>query len=360
MTEDDIILGLLAGEYGLTPLRYAHLNEMYESFSTAIFNNFDRLKTSEWAKKLQSVTDWKSKISEFESKLKLHNILVISCKSSYYPDTLNDLKDPPVVLFYQGDISLLQASNLLTVVGSRNYTRYSELVLDEILAPVVQSGLIVVSGLALGIDMLAHKTAVDNHTKTIGVIGSGLDDLHFYPTSNLALKNEIIQNGGLVLSEYPIGFEASRFSFPRRNRILAALSPVTWVVEASSNSGSLITAKEANLLDRKVITTIASLFQDQFSGNLNLLRNGSKLVTQSQDILEEYQIVANNKEKVTTKTIVDPAQDIIYKNLDIVGKSIDQIAEQVEIPTQKLMGILTLMELEGYIENIGQNIWVKK
>jgi DNA processing protein len=360
MDEEDIILGLLAGEHGLTPLRFSQLNEIYESFSFAIFNNFDRLKPTEWSKKLQSVTDWKTKLVDFRSKLKLHNISIISCKSRDYPDRLKDLKDPPVVLFFQGDVTLLQRSNFLTVVGSRNYTRYSELVLDEILTPVVQSGLIVVSGLAVGIDILAHKNALANNQKTIGVIGSGLDDNNFYPSSNLVLKNQILESGGLVLSEYPVGFEASRFSFPRRNRILAVLSPVTWVVEAGSNSGSLITAKEANLLNRKVVTTVASLFQDQFSGNINLLRNGSKPVTTSQDILEEYQIVVNNQEKISIKSIADPIQDSIYKNLDIVGKSIDQIAEQVDIPTQKLMGILTLMEIEGYILNIGQNIWVKK
>jgi DNA processing protein len=360
MSQDDLILGLLVSNYSLTSHRFRQLSEIYSSFDIALFNNFDRLKLSEWSKKLQAASDWKSELVNFEKLLKNNNIRLISCLSEDYPSILKELKDPPVVLFYQGDITLLSNKNLLTVVGSRNYTRYSELVLDEILTPVVQSGLVVVSGLALGIDMLSHKIAVDNYQRTIGVIGSGLDDAHLYPTSNLVLKNKIVENGGLVVSEYPIGFEASKYSFPRRNRILAALSPVTWVVEASRDSGSLITAKEANLLGKKVTTTIVSLFQDQFAGNLSLLRADAKLVTCSHDILEEYDIISQSSQKVQIQSISDPAQDKIYKTLDIVGKSIEQIAEESAISTQELMSILTLMEIEGSVKNIGQNIWVKK
>jgi DNA processing protein len=360
MTSDDIIIGLLVSEFGLTSSRYKQLSEIYSSMDIAIYNSFDRLKPTEWSKKLQAITDWKTKISKFKLVLNTHNIDLISISSSSYPASLKDLKDPPVVLFYQGDITLLANLNLLTVVGSRNYTRYSQLVLDDILIPVVQSGLIVVSGLALGIDMLAHKIAVNNHQKTIGVIGSGLDDSHFYPATNLILKKQLIDGGGLVISEYPIGFEASKYNFPRRNRILAALSRATWVVEASANSGSLITANEVNNLGRKVLTTITSLFQEQFSGNIKLVRNGSKIITKSQDILEEYNITSISDQKIHIQSISDPTQDKIYKSLNIVGKPVDQIATEVNISTQQLMSILTIMEMEGFIENIGQNMWVKK
>ncbi|MBC7471853.1 MAG: DNA-protecting protein DprA [candidate division SR1 bacterium] len=360
MTQEDIILGLLASKYGLTPLRYKQLGETYTSLEIAVHNNFDRLKLSEWSKKLQSISNWKTEISVFELSLKSYSISLISYISPAYPNTLKDLKDPPVVLFYQGDIKLLSNPNLLTVVGSRNYTRYSQLILDEILIPVVQSGLVVVSGLALGIDMLAHEIAVNNQQPTIGVIGSGLDDDSFYPSSNLVLKNQIVEKGGLILSEYPTGFAASKYSFPRRNRILAALSPVTWVVEASDKSGSLITANQAKLLDRKLVTNLISLFEKQFSGNVSLLQDGSILITRSQDLLKLYDIYSTDLRKSQSQNPKDPSQNLIFQYLDIIGKPIDEISELTKIPTQKLLGILSIMELEGYIENIGLNIWVKK
>lgn len=360
MNQDDLILGLLVSKYSLTPSKYKQLTETYSSIDAAVYNNFDRLKSSDWSKKLQSVSSWKTEISEFQLLLKTHNISLISCISPNYPNTLKDLKDQPVVLFYQGNIGLLSNPNLLTVVGSRNYTRYSQLILDEILTPAVQAGLVVVSGLALGIDMLSHKIAVNNHQKTIGVIGSGLDDAAFYPSTNLALKNQIVEQGGIVLSEYPIGFIASNYSFPRRNRILAALSPVTWVVEASVKSGSLITANEAKLLSRKLATSLVPLFEEQFSGNISLLQEGSKLITKSQDLLELYNISSKNLIKSESQDPNDPTQYLVFQQLDIIGKSIDQISRLSQMPTTKLLSILSVMELEGYVENIGLNIWVKK
>jgi DNA processing protein len=360
MNHEELILVVLVSKYKLTPLRLTQIQAAYPTLIDAIKDSFALLKKSAWSETLQHTKDWDEECSECRDLLSKHGISVMSKFSDQYPVSLKELPDGPIVLFYQGDITLLNDANLLTVVGSRNYTRYSEMVLDGILVPVVQAGAIVVSGLAVGIDMLAHQIAVDNRQKTIGVIGSGLDDAHFYPSSNLALKNNIVEQGGLVLSEYPIGFEATKFSFPRRNRILAALSPVTWVVEASSKSGSLITATEAQKLGRTVITTQAPLFEEQFSGNTKLFQGGVGLVTCAQDIIDVLGITTNIVKKAVSKAPTDEVQKKIFDCLDIAGKSIDQIADQSDTPTQSLLGILTVMEMEGYTENIGQNVWVKK
>lgn len=359
MDREDVLIGVLVSSFQLTSLRLTQILDTYPTLEQAFQDKFSKLKNSVWSDTLKVVIDWQPIIEDFSITLAHHRVGIISKFSPFFPHTLFDLKDIPLALFYQGDIKLASQTQLLTVVGSRNYSRYSELALNDILVPVVQAGVVVVSGLAMGIDMISHKIAVDNGQKTIGVIGSGLDDASFFPTANLALKQQIIELGGLVISEYPIGFFATKFSFPRRNRILAALSPVTWIVEANKNSGSLITARDAQKLGRKIITTLAPLFEEQFTGNIDLFRNGSRLITESQDILDEYGVKTATK-KAVSKAPIDAQHLAIYQKMDIVGKSIELLAEEIGMSTQQLMGVLTMMEIEGYVENIGQNVWVRK
>ena len=362
MYDIDILIGLLVSDFRLTLSRWKIVLKTYTNLNAAIDDKFSKIEgESDWCTTLQKVVSWDVLYLDFKIKLELHNVKIISILSRHYPSSLAELSDKPVVLFYQGNITLIHERNLLTVVGSRNHTRYTEKVIESVLAPAVCSGVIVVSGLAAGIDALAHRVAVDNRRKTIGVIGSGLDDNSFYPTTNLPLKNQILESGGLILSEYPIGFAATKFSFPRRNRILAALSSVTWIVEAGKKSGSLITAQEAQKLGRKVVTTLVPLFEEQFAGNIDLFRSGSRAITQPEDLLEEVGVLFSTLRVATPSSLpTDKVQLLIYNTLDIAGKQVEQLAEELGILPQKLMSILSIMELEGYAENIGQNVWIKK
>ena len=356
----DVLIGLLVSKFRLTQLRLEAILKIYINVEEAVEDNFIRMEGQvDWVMALKEVELWTVLYADFFEGLETNNVKVLSIFSAIYPVSLSQLSDKPIVIFYQGDVSLIHSDALLTVVGSRNHTRYTEKVIEHILVPAICTGVVVVSGLAVGIDALAHRAAVENKQKTIAVIGSGLDDTSFYPSVNLPLKKQILESGGLIISEYPIGFAATKFSFPRRNRILAALSTITWIVEAGKKSGSLITAQEAQKLGRKVITTLAPLFEDQFVGNIELFRSGSKLVSRPEDILEELGIFSPLRETAATLP-TDSTHLSIYSFLDTKGKQVELLSEQTGIQTQELMGTLSIMELEGYVENIGQNVWVKK
>jgi DNA processing protein len=361
MERIDIIIAFLVAKYRITNTKINLILEQYKDINLALEDNFAKLSSDiEWQKQLKHIQNPEQALNSQKIELDKNNIQIVSRFSSHFPSRLLKLSSSPLILFYQGDLALCDQENLITVVGSRNFTRYSELVLKKILEPVVQNGLVVVSGLAAGIDTISHEIAILNNQKTIAVIGSGLDDEVFFPKQNQLLKDKILQTGGLVMSEYPIGFEATRFSFPQRNRILAALSPVTWVVEAGSKSGSLITAGDATKIGNKVITTSASILEDGFAGNVKLIESGSKAITRGEDILELYglSLIQINIKKSNLPT--DITQIKIFEALDNSGLSVEQIATKTNFPHNQIIQTLSIMELHGFAKNLGQNIWVKQ
>ena len=162
-----------------------------------------------------------------------------------YPSLLEKIKNPPKKLYIEGDEKVLEMP-CVTVIGSRNMTDYGRNVTREIVKELVMAGICIVSGLAIGIDSIGHRTALNNDSKTIAVIGSGLDNI--YPSKNINLADKIIENGGLIMSEYIVGTKPLKQNFPRRKRIISGLSDPVIVVEGSKRSGTLITAKFIFLL----------------------------------------------------------------------------------------------------------------
>jgi DNA processing protein len=211
----------------------------------ALDDRFGLIPAQKWLKIETIPILWREKIHEFQDQLALCNIEVLTIFETTYPEKLKILEEYPTVLYYQGNIDHISSSNMITVVGSRNYSRYSELLIQKILEPACTLGIGVVSGLAMGIDGLSHEAALKSGAFTIGVTGSGLHDSVFYPAGNLSLKERILTAEGLVLSEYAPYTKATAYSFSRRNRILAALTELTWVVQAGMKSGTLITSSLA-------------------------------------------------------------------------------------------------------------------
>ncbi|MFA5349472.1 MAG: DNA-processing protein DprA [Candidatus Paceibacterota bacterium] len=164
----------------------------------------------------------------------------------FYPDLPNSLKnipDPPNCLFYRGDLSLIYSDNIIAVIGSRNYSQAGNKSAIELTELLTKEGYIVVSGLALGIDAIAHQTTINNRGKTIAVLGSGIDDKSFYPKQNLSLAKRIIDNNGLILSEYAPKIKPHRQHFLKRNRIIVGLSKAIIVADVKEKSGTMASAR---------------------------------------------------------------------------------------------------------------------
>ncbi|CAI2600116.1 hypothetical protein AKUH3B111A_07690 [Apilactobacillus kunkeei] len=201
-----------------------------------------------------------------------------------YPENLKEAYLPPIVLFYFGDLRLLE-NKALAIVGSRNNTEYSVEVIRRLMPDVINNGITIVSGLAKGVDRLAHLAAIANHGKTIAVIGTGLDQ--YYPRENESLQRTIAKNH-LLLSEYPVGCRPARYHFPERNRIIAGLVRSILVTEAKYRSGSLITANLALQNNRNVLSVPGRIDSELSVGCNDLIQAGAKPVITAKDILEEY------------------------------------------------------------------------
>ncbi|MCK8606500.1 DNA-processing protein DprA [Apilactobacillus ozensis] len=203
-----------------------------------------------------------------------------------YPNSLKEGYLPPNILFYRGDISLVNASFLLGVVGSREHTNYAIQALQNILPNCVKSNAVIVSGLAKGVDKLSHQCTIASGGSTIAVIGTSLDK--YYPADNKELQ-EYIAKHYLIVTEYPLGTPTAKFHFPERNRIIAAFVRGVLVVEAKEHSGSLITANLALQNNREVFAIPGRINDIMSKGCNDLILAGAKPVLSSKDIIEEFQ-----------------------------------------------------------------------
>ncbi|KGM45314.1 DNA-processing protein DprA [Neobacillus niacini] len=222
-------------------------------------------------------------IEEYEK----NNIKVITIFDENYPSLLKEIYQPPWVLFIKGDLTLLEKQPKLAVVGSREATQYGKNAISVLFPPLIEKGVAIVSGLARGIDTLAHECAMKNGGKTIAVIAGGL--YHIYPKENAELAKEMMKSQ-LVISEYPPDTKPLRWHFPARNRIISGLSNGTFIIEAKRKSGSLITANYAVHEGREVFSLPGSIFSQHSLGTNDLIKQGAKLVMSSEDILEELHL----------------------------------------------------------------------
>ncbi|KAB7668628.1 DNA-processing protein DprA [Bacillus sp. B1-b2] len=214
-----------------------------------------------------------------------NQIKTITYFDPLYPSLLKEIYQPPWVLYVKGDLSLLQSKKKLAIVGSRLATSYSKNVLSTIIQELIAADITIVSGLASGVDAIAHKQAIANGGKTIGVIAGGL--FHIYPKENLELATTMMNNH-LVISEYPPTSKPLKWQFPMRNRIISGLCNGTLIVEAKKKSGSLITANFAVNEGRDVFAIPGNILSPYSTGPNQLIQQGAKAVLEAKDILEEW------------------------------------------------------------------------
>jgi DNA processing protein len=297
-------------------------------------------------------------MEELQNNLTLNKISLLSHNDSDYPPSLKSLEDFPLILYYQGNITKLNEVPCLTVVGSRNTDIYAHLLLDKILAPACRLGVGVVSGLALGIDGISHQIALDNESYTVAVIGSGLDQKSFYPHQNWGIRNKILELGGCIISEYPPNKMSNIYTFPQRNRILAALTELTWVVQASVKSGSLITALKARDLGKNLATTPADIRNLSYDGNIKLIKEGCEIITEAEDIISLLGLKVHNEIQPPAKlTFNSKEEKEVYEKLSIQPQSIEKLSQIIGSTDLTLQ--LTMLELAGLAMNVGENSWIR-
>ncbi|OGN08456.1 MAG: DNA protecting protein DprA [Candidatus Yanofskybacteria bacterium RIFCSPHIGHO2_01_FULL_45_42] len=280
-------------------------------------------------------------------------IKTINQKLKKYPNLLRQIADAPQELYCRGNLELLD-SPCFAVVGTRKLTSYGKEAAERLVSELANH-FTIVSGLAYGIDAMAHQAALDADGKTIAVLGAGVNDECIGPPSNFNLAMEILKNDGLIVSEYPAGFHANPKTFPQRNRIISGLSKGVLVVEADFDSGSLITARCALDQNRDVFAVPGSIFSSRSSGTNHIIQKGAKLVTSVNDILEEY---GKNLELFPkTSNDISTENDVEKKILDILDEkgelSADEIVRTAGLETSTIAAALSLLELKSKIKKSG-------
>ena len=276
-------------------------------------------------------------------------IQYIVLKDKNYPKILKNIYDPPPILYYKGK-NIFHNINL-AVIGSRRSTSYGKRVAEKISYSLSQKGFTIVSGMARGIDSYGHKGALRATGKTIAVLGSGLD--HIYPPENNDLFEQI-QKKGAVISEFPPDTKPLSGNFPRRNRIISGLSRGVIVIEAAQRSGSLITAGQALEQGREVFAIPGNINRPQSKGTNNLIREGAKIVTKIEDILEEIylykELENNNKTKIMYPELNSDEKTIINIFTNEPELNIDQVVSCCNFNVSKVNRILLRLELKGVLE----------
>jgi DNA processing protein len=274
-----------------------------------------------------------------------------------FPIRLSEIPKPPERLYFRGELPPWDDYVFLAVVGSRNYTSYGKSVIEKLIGSLAGHPVVIVSGLALGTDALAHKAALQNSLLTIAIPGSGLDDSVIAPRTNYALAQDILKNGGALLSEFDPKFKATPWAFPQRNRIMAGLCHATLVIEAGEKSGTLITAKLANDYGRDVLSVPGSIFSDASRGTNRLLHQGAVPITSTGDLLSALGL---NKEESQKEL---PLENFTEKELYILRalrepKSRDELVSELGIPVHELNVTLSMLEIKGVIKE--ESGYVKK
>jgi DNA processing protein len=276
---------------------------------------------------------------------------LLTWDSPGYPRYLREIPNAPPVLYVHGGL-VEQDQWAIGVVGTRRFTAYGRQITRDLVAGLVTNGLTIVSGLAKGIDSIAHKTAVEMGGRTIAVLGSGLDCV--YPAENRALAAQIAAGRGAVISDYPLGTQPDAKNFPPRNRIISGLSLGVIVVEAGERSGALITAQFALEQNREVFAVPGNINSPASRGPHNLIKQGAKLVTGIEDILEELNLGQVAEKTAVQLALPETAEEaLLLGQLSHQPQHVDDLSRAAGLPSALVSSALTMMELKGMVQQVG-------
>lgn len=270
-----------------------------------------------------------------------------------FPVGLREIPQPPTTLNYRGTLPAADLT-LLSIVGSRKYTTYGKQAVDELVDGLRDYPVGIVSGLALGIDSLAHEAALKNNLYTLAIPGSGLSDEVLYPATHQRLAHRILESGGGLLSEFEPDFRATNWSFPQRNRLVAGISRATLLIEAAPKSGTLITARLTADYSRDLLVVPGSIFSENSKGVHQFLKLGAIPVTSSADILEALHIEKKDKPQQPSLSL-SPTEMQIFELLTEPTHR-DELIRKIALPVHEASQVLMMMELQGHIAS-EQNVY---
>lgn len=278
------------------------------------------------------------------------NVTVLTLLDHDYPDLLREIDQAPPVIYLKGALTPTDAFSV-AVVGTRKVSEYGQQVTRDTCTYLAARGLTIVSGLARGVDALAHQHALKAGGRTIAVLGSGVDVI--YPPEHRKIASAIIENGALI-SDYPLGTQPEGVNFPPRNRIISGLSLATVVIEAGDRSGALITADFALEQGREVFAVPGNVLSPVSRGTNRLIQNGAYAMISPQDVFDVLNLDQIDAKKDARRLL--PTDDIearILQVIDYQPKHIDEICNETDLAIEKVSAALTLMELKGMLQHVG-------
>lgn len=344
----------------LTLKRYEALKAVYGDLDAAL-KDLSPAMLKELGLKQDAIEAAFVRLEEFDAaqylaQMAKYGVELLTIEDEAYPSPLKESGDPPLFLSYRGNITLFHQP-LIGCVGTRAMSPYGKRTVEAFIPALVRAGLTTVSGLALGIDALVAKETIRAGGRTIAVLGNGLGSI--YPASNAKLAQEILESGGVIVSEFPLDMPPGKFTFPARNRIIAGLSTGTIVFEAPEASGSIITADLALEYNRDVFAVPGTIFDPNFAGCHRLISKGhARLVTRPEDVLEELGVVTPAKSPVSAAQ-KNAEEQHIYSILTTMPQSVDKLIERAERSMAQVSSTLTMLELSGSAKKVGVGEWVR-
>ncbi len=282
-------------------------------------------------------------------------ISVTALDDPTYPALLKEIPTPPLLLYHKGKLPT-NSDICVAIVGTRLATPYGNSCALTFARELARSGVIIVSGLAIGIDTAAHEASIEVGGRTIAVVAHGLNTL--YPTQNRLLAERIVSTGGAIVSEFPLGMEPMKQNFPLRNRIISGLSKATLVVEGKLTSGALITAREALDQNRDIFAVPGDITRENSAGPNSLLQAGASVALSPEDILNALALEAALP--LPAKAVDVPAETrVVLDALDKNPKSIDDVVHVANLSASEVMSILTQLELQQLARDVGGGLYVK-
>lgn len=343
---------------GIGAVRFRALLEAFGDAQTAWQASADDLRQAGLSEKIvENLVRLRSQVilEQVWERIQQQHVTVLTWDDESYPRRLKDIDQPPPVLYVKGTLEE-QDDWAVAVVGTRHVTTYGRQVADEISGTLARSGVIVVSGMARGVDTIAHQAALNAGGRTIAVLGCGVDVV--YPPENSRLAAQIIEHGALI-SDYPLRTAPESQNFPPRNRIISGLSQAVIVVEAGVTSGSLITATFAAEQGRDVFAVPGSILAPQCQGTNRLIRDGAAPLLSPQDVLEALNLDMVTEHRAARVVLpTEPVERQLYQVLGREPMHVDDIRNQANLPIERVSATLALMELKGTVRQLGGMFYV--
>ena len=344
---------------GMGTVRFASLERAFPTMEEAWKAPRSELRTALDERTVTTLLSRRSTIdpdAEME-RLSHEEVQVLTWQAPQYPPRLKEIHDPPPVLYLKGSL-LPRDERSVAVVGTRKASAYGREAASLLASDLARHEVTVVSGMARGIDAIAHRAALDAGGRTVGILANGLDIV--YPPEHRELAWRILESGGALASEYPLGVRPDGRNFPRRNRIISGMTLGTLVIEAGEPNGALWTVRHALEQDREVFAVPGTIFSAASQGTNHLIQEGAKLVTTYQDILEELNLTAVAQQLELQPLLPENTTEAqLLAHISLEPVHIDEVRRATDLPITTISSTLALMEIKGLVRQTGGMRYVR-